>query len=509
MSQNRIIYQSEAVYVSKNEISTSENDHKQLKRIQNVDYSFNIPREYINQYGQLGAIDAIVIASPTVSLNFSYYLTNLDNEANLGFYIKRRSAIYTGSNGLITTEENGNLSGYCTNQESNFITNKLTQESGANYFIATSREGVDLNLENSISEKTIVGIGNTLINKYSIQAQVGQFPTVNIEAEGLNINSSFYKSYPINEFSQDVGFPIPSVNTQNGKPLYLKEDGYYNLVKLNNPSPSTGEYEINALRPSDINLNFNNLSPESSVSNLNSDLHDVNLQSFSLSIDFNRQINQQMGYKFVNSRPIGYPIVATLNINALVNESQIFNLIKNIDNSEGKSILISINSSKKPQQKALTFDLRNFLLTSESFISSVNDNKLVDLTFEGHFGSSLDFKNGIFASGSISDAFSEQTNNVYFNYEINNDWYDQDAWFSNSSFSTPYGSLPQSYSDVIMYGSNGAYIDLDNANWIQPNSIDTRNVSDPYGICFYSNNSAQFSGIVYGNSSFFGNASPV
>ena len=79
MSQNRIIYQSEALYVSKSELSTSQREHKQLKIIQNVDYSFNIPREYINQYGQLGAIDSIVIASPTVSLNFSYYLTNLDN----------------------------------------------------------------------------------------------------------------------------------------------------------------------------------------------------------------------------------------------------------------------------------------------------------------------------------------------------------------------------------------------------------------------------------------------
>jgi len=509
MSQNRIIYQSEALYVSKNELSTSETDHKQLKRIQNIDYSFNIPRQYINQYGQLGAIDAIVVASPTVSLNFSYYLTNLDNEANLGFYIKNQTPIYTGLNGLQTTKQNGTLSGYSTNSESNFITNKLTQECGANYFIATSREGIDLNLENSIFEKTIVGIGNTLINKYSIQAQVGQFPTVNVEAEGLNINSSFYKEYPISQSSQDVGFPIPSVNPQNGRANQLNDNGYYNLIKLSNPSPNTGEYEINALRPSDINLNFNEFSLGSSITNLNSDLYDINLQSFSLSIDFNRQANQQMGYKFVNSRPIGYPIIATLNINALVNESQLFSLVKNVDNLEQKSILISINSSKNKNQKALILDLRNFNLTSESFLSSISNSKSVDLTFEGHFGSSLDFANGIFASGSISDVFVNQSNNIYFNYDLNTGWYDQSSWYCNSSFSIAYSSLPQTYSDVIMCGSSGAYIDLDNQNWIQPNSIDTRNVTDINGICFYSNNFAQFSGIIYGNSAFFGNASPI
>ena len=80
MSRNRIIYQSEGVYVSKNQLSTSQADHKQLKRIQGIDYSFEVPRQYINQYGQLGAIDSIVTASPTVSVNLSYYLTDLENE---------------------------------------------------------------------------------------------------------------------------------------------------------------------------------------------------------------------------------------------------------------------------------------------------------------------------------------------------------------------------------------------------------------------------------------------
>ena len=510
MSQNRIIYQSEALYVSKNELSTSESEHKQLKRIQNVDYSFNIPREYINQYGQLGAIDAMVIASPTVSLNFSYYLTNLDNEINLGFYVKRQSAVYTGSNSQQTTKDNGNLSGYVLNNDANFISNKLTKESGANFFIATSREGVDLNLENSISGKAIIGIGNVLIKSYSLEAQVGQLPIVNIEADGLNINSSIYKNYSVNQSSEDIGFPIPSVGIMDGKPLYLNDQGYYTLVKLPHATPDTGEYEINALRPGDINLNFNNLPESGTITNLNSNLHDVNLQSFSLKVDLNRESNQELGYKFINSRPVGYPIVATLNINAIVNDAQMFNLIKNIDDSEGKPIFISIKNSKNTKETAVVFDLRNFLLTSESFVSNVKDNKSVDLTFEAKFGSYLDLENGIFASGSASDIFTQDDlTKLYYNNNNDVDWFNVNSWFSDSSFNIPYGFVPQSYSNVIMYGSSGAYVNLDNVSWIQPNSIDTRNVTDIKGICFYSNNSAQFSGIIYGNSSFFGNASPI
>jgi hypothetical protein len=508
MSRNRIIYQSEGVYVSKNQLSTSQADHKQLKRIQGIDYSFEVPRQYINQYGQLGAIDSIVIASPTVAVNLSYYLTDLENESNLGFYVKRNIAVYTGSNGLEVSKENGSFSGYISNNEANFISQNLIQESGFNFYIATAREGLDLNLESTISGKPIIGIGNALVTNYSLEASVGNFPTVNIQAQGLNINSSIYKDYQITETSSDVGFPIASVNVVSGKTLSLNDNGYYNLIKLPNPVPSTGDLEITALRPSDIILSFNSFQ-EYTITNLNAGYENINLQSFSLQVDFNRQENQELGYKFVNSRPVGFPVIATLNINAILNETQVYNLMKNIDDSSGKSISISINSSKNKNKKAVHFDLRNFLITTESFASNVGQNKSVDLIFEAQFGSALDLKNGIFASGSFFEDFVP-TNNLFFNV-INgdNDWFNQNLWFRENSFSINLGSLPQSYSNVIMYGDKGAYVDLDNPAWIQPNLIDTRNVSDPLGICFYSASSSTFNGTVLGNSSFWGSASPI
>lgn len=502
MARNRIIYQSEAIYSSKNILSTSEQDHKQLKRIQSIDYSFTVPREYINQYGQLGAIDAIVTQSPTVSVNLSYYLTDLENESNLGFYVRNKKAIYTGSNGLQTTKENGTFSGFYLNDEANFISNNLKQESGFNLFIATTQEGVDLNFENNISGKAIIGVGNVLINNYSIQAQVGTFPTVNIQAEGLNINSSIYKNYQISQNSEDTGFPIPSVNIKDGKPLSANNQ-YYNLVKLPNPVPSTGQTQITALRPSDIVLSFNDLQNKT-ITNLNN-YSEVNLQSFSLEFDFNRESIQELGYSFVNSRPVGYPIIATLKLNAIVNENQIYNLIQNIDDSNGKSMQISIKNPLNQSEKALVFDLKNFLLRGESFVSNVGENKSVDLTFEAQFGSSLDVQNGVFASGSFQQDEAPNTN-LYFNYDVSTGWYDLNSWFTDNSFSTLKNSLPQSYSTVYMYGASGAFVDLDNVNWITPALINTQNVIDPNGICFYSNNAASFSGIVIGDSSIWGSA---
>jgi hypothetical protein len=506
MSRNRIIYQSEALFISENELSTSEVHHKQLNRIQNIEYSFEIPRQYINQYGQLGAIDSMVVSSPTVSLNFSYYLTNLDNENLLGFYVKKQTAVYTGSNGVRTTKQNGNISGYTINNDSNFVSNKISKESGVNFYIATSSEGSDLNFENSISGKPIIGIGNALVQNYSIQAQVGQFPTVSVEMNGLNINSSLYKSYRVSQSSEEVGFPLPSVNIQDGKSLSLNNDGYYVLAKLPNPNPDTGEFKINALRPSDITLDFADFNSRT-ITNLNNENDALNLQSFSLTIDLNRDINQELGYKFVNSRPVQYPIIATLNVSAIVNEIQTLNLIKNIDDSKGKSILVSIKNPKNTKENAVVFDLRNFILTDESFVSNINENKNVNLTFQGFFGSSSDLSNGVFASGLISDYVNAELNNIYFNSNLATDWYNVNSWYSDSAFSQNANYLPQKYSNVIAYGTSAAVVDLDNSNWIQPQSIDTRNVLDVNGACFYSNNNAIFSGIVIGNSSFWGNAS--
>ncbi len=431
----------------------------------------------------------------------------MENESNLGFYIVKKIAVYTGSNGSETSKENGSFSGYVSNNEANFISKNLIQESGFNFYIATSAEGTDLNLENAISGKPVIGIGNALVTNYSVEAKVGNFPTANIQAQGLNINSSIYKEYQINQTTIDSGFPIASVDVRGGKTLSLNDSGYYNLIKLPNPVSSTGELEITALRPSDIVLSFNDFQ-NYTLFDIAADREEINLQSFSLQVDFNRQETQELGYRFVNSRPVGYPIIATLNINAIVNETQIYNLMQNIDNSSGKSISISINNSKNKNKKALSFELRNFLLSSESFFSAVGQNKSVDLKFEAQFGSSLDLNNGIFASGSFMEDFAP-SNNLFFNVNNNDtDWFNQNLWFKENSFSINSTSLPQSYSNAIMYGDKGAYVNLDDPRWIQPALIDTTNVSDINGICFDSANNKTFTGTIIGKSSFWGTASP-
>ena len=75
-TRNRVIYQSEAVYTTVNAgISGNQcapQAVKDLQRVQSANYSFNINRTDVNQFGQLGAIDRFITESPSVSFDSSY-----------------------------------------------------------------------------------------------------------------------------------------------------------------------------------------------------------------------------------------------------------------------------------------------------------------------------------------------------------------------------------------------------------------------------------------------------
>jgi len=86
MARNRVIYQSEAVYVNQGAALTG--GYNQLNRVQSANYSFSINRQDINQYGQLGKLDSIQLDAPTVNADLSYYLSDGFNERALGFAVQ-------------------------------------------------------------------------------------------------------------------------------------------------------------------------------------------------------------------------------------------------------------------------------------------------------------------------------------------------------------------------------------------------------------------------------------
>ena len=153
-------------------------DHEQLERVQSANYSYTINRQDVNQYGELARIDSIVLDPPTVSVDFSYLLTDGFNERVLGFFVENTGGI-GGAAGAVVGEGSGNMA-----------SGHLVAHSGQNVFIVTSPDGVDLNKGEALdASDTVIGIGNCYISDYSIDLSVGALPTVSITMEGANMNA--------------------------------------------------------------------------------------------------------------------------------------------------------------------------------------------------------------------------------------------------------------------------------------------------------------------------------
>jgi len=198
MSRNRVIYQSEGLYVSKDASLTGAIDHEQIDRVQSANYSFTINRQDINQFGSLARIDSLVLDPPTVNLDFSYYLTDGFAERSLGFFVQ-------------TTGAGMNRGGIGTaNVEGNFASGHLVSNSGVNFYIITSPDGVDLNQTGVTldANDSTMGIGNCYISDYSVELAVGSLPTVNVTVEGANMNSTMSAA--------SGAIVSPAVNQANG-----------------------------------------------------------------------------------------------------------------------------------------------------------------------------------------------------------------------------------------------------------------------------------------------------
>ena len=176
--RNRVIYQSQAVYVSQDVnstgILTGNNDNIDLDRIQSCNYSFSISRQDVNQFGELASIDRIITETPTVSLEGSYLMANMGNEKKLGFNI------FAGPNDAVGTTPVSCISG---------ILNSETNDAVKNYYILTTKEGSDAaDNTKSGNYESIVGIGNASITSYSTEGAVGGLPSTSFSVEGQNLN---------------------------------------------------------------------------------------------------------------------------------------------------------------------------------------------------------------------------------------------------------------------------------------------------------------------------------
>tara|TARA_R110001592_G_scaffold199554_4_gene448079 strand:- start:235 stop:1533 length:1299 start_codon:yes stop_codon:yes gene_type:complete len=416
-SRARVIYQSEALYAGTVNATghhfTASNDDwdtkvgykkyndipaghevrtgiQQLRRVQNANYSFSINRQDVNQFGQLARIDAVAIDPPTVSLDFSYYLTNGINERILGMDVE----------GVTTALGDGIVGG--------MECDKNLNADGKNFFILTTCEGHDA-VANKGGEdmKSVIALGNGYVSNYSIEASVGSMPTANVTVEGLNLKS----------YIGSTGLAIPAVNSNYGIPITDTEFSIPPAISgvLNDSAAdvSAEEEGWSCLRPGDINLSLGADGRAGEFENLPSDNmgdtppHDyyggtAHIQSFSIDVPLSRTVLNRLGTPYGYSRVVDYPINVSVSVNAILADLKEGNVADLLWDTEEHDLLFTL---REPDQYgtgniAMQYRVKGALLEGESFSSSIGDNKSVDLTFTAQIGGPEDLARGLMVLGS-------------------------------------------------------------------------------------------------------------
>tara|TARA_A100001201_G_scaffold82148_1_gene73142 strand:+ start:874 stop:2115 length:1242 start_codon:yes stop_codon:yes gene_type:complete len=401
MARNRVIYQSEALFVTHQYTGNQTIDlvtngcggvggaapdfagthahipaeaMHQIHRVQSANYNFAINRTDINQFGQLARIDTAVIDAPTVGLDFTYLVTNGVNEDALG--------ISVDSNNDITPT-------------SSAISGILSNISGRNYHILTVKEGSDANNSSlqASSDSTVISIGNGFITNYSVNASVGAVPTASVSVEGLNINAQ----------SGAALMTTPAIDP---------DAGTQGTATFGLPAPVTGSVG-EVIRPGDIQVLFAGASDEGlQGTGLLTQLVDdggrtaAHINSFSIDLPLGRSVLQRLGNSFGFAREIDFPVQVSVSVSATVADLKAGNLFEELYENTKHDIVLKMHKNIVGGSAAgvndaaqLAYVIKNATLDSESFSSSIGDNKSVDLSFTATIGGPQDTTNGLFISG--------------------------------------------------------------------------------------------------------------
>lgn len=396
MSRARVIYQSDAVFVGPNP-GTATGAHMasgtiiygdkgsqmsgqslvdQLTRIQSANWSASVTRQDVNQWGELAAIDRVILEQPTVSLDLSWLVSSLANEKYIGL-----SVTPTGQTYAVTC-----VSGILTD---------VSDE--RNYFIVQAGEGLDANNNSTINTAgtTTYAFGSMFLSSYNTSASVGGFPTTSIRLEGSN--------YVVQTGTQ--GNAIPAVFPTDGTRV---SGWFYSLPNAtSSPDPGSGDLTISALRPGDITVSITNSGDGSQYSELGATPSSVSgaLQGYSFSYDLRREALQKLGTAFAYSKEVTYPLQVNGSVNGLVTDMNTGALETIICNDKAYNIEVNI---KKPGCEAnrpvvAKYRLLNAKIDNQQYSLSIGSNKTFSYDFSAQIGSPQQLTQGFFLSGVIGN----------------------------------------------------------------------------------------------------------
>lgn len=342
MARNRVIYQSEAVFVGH-----VKQPAVQLKRVQSCNYNFSLERTDVNQFGEIAAIDRMMLNEPTVSVDLTYaFEPSLTNEKTLGL-VPSSAGNFLSS--LIRGTEPHNEKNVC---------------------ILTTQPGADAT--KSAAEGSIA-VGNAFLSSWSLEAAIGAIPTVSCAFQGQNITYAAGNNITNPSFKQD-GTPYPGSIT-------LKASAYTTS-------------EVAAVKPGDVTVTLGTSSSDNApmFGLVESDLK---VQSVTMSVALGREPIRKLGLLQAFSKELTTPITCTMSITAVVGSSTASALsnLSTLTTAGGDAATYNCTVAIKgwstaatPAATTATFVLRKAKINSQNVTSSIGPNKSVTIELTAQIG---------------------------------------------------------------------------------------------------------------------------
>lgn len=370
-TRNRVIYQSQALFAAPTGTTMITSADHNLRRVQSCNYNFSITRQDINQYGELAAIDRLILQEPTVAVDLSYYFEPTGfNEGHLGF----RTDAVTGTSTV-------------ADHMLDYIISSGSGYDQKNVYVLVSDAGIDANDPANMSTSTvegIIGIGNAFVTSWSLEAAVGAIPTVSCALEGQNIVfTGGGGSYQIGNPAVVDGVDISTTST-----ITLPDGaGLFDSAT-----------EVSAVRPGDITLMLGT-STSDNAPMFGLSESDLKIQSATVAMTIGREPIRKLGKAFAFAREITFPINCTLSVNAIVGvtaSNKLYTLMTtNGDNTKYYCELKLVGYQGATAHTSYVM-LKGAKLDSQNFTSSIGPNQTVTMEFSAQIGknSGLHFLKG-------------------------------------------------------------------------------------------------------------------
>lgn len=391
MSRTRTISQSKAVYVTKtgvlqgNGTAASGIQATQLQRVDSFSYAVDIAgaRQDVREFGQLARIGTLINSDLTPTCSLGYYLTDGENEHHLGF------------------ETVNSLVGAALNPSKQAISGYLSEHPNfreRNIFVVTVGEGNDAfsaGAWDSALEHDVYGFGNAFPTEYSVSLAVGEIPRADVNFDCGNI--VFYTGI-------NSGLFNPSINPTAGA---IADSG-----KVALPVPSTGNSNVDILRPGQIEIDFQ---VGTALGIGGTDLSSIatKVQSATLTVPLAREPLTSLGSDLPYARPLTFPIDVTLAISATradLVDGQIAGLLTGCGGQEKRDIKVKLYDRCSPTTLRLAYVLRNAVLDSQNSSQDLDGNENVELQFSAQIAGATSTGEGLFMTGSYATSLGSPLN---------------------------------------------------------------------------------------------------